>query len=75
VRILYEVTSGSSNEGLILELRDSMDNILVTGVAPKGTSAAGVTRWEVNLVPAVQNLTAVRKIWLAIRDGGDGTGL
>jgi hypothetical protein len=65
VRILYEVTSGSSNEGLILELRDSMDNILVTGV----------TRWEVNLVPAVQNLTAVRKIWLAIRDGGDGTGL
>ena len=70
-RILYEVASGSANEDIVFELRDSMDNVLVTGVAPNGTSAVGLTKWEVNLVPVVENLTAVRKIRLAVRDGGD----
>jgi hypothetical protein len=71
-RIIYEA-SGSTDEDLVFELRDSMDNVLVSGVAPDGTSVASAA-WEVNLVPFVQNLAHVRKIRLAIRDGGDMTG-
>jgi hypothetical protein len=74
VRILYQVTSGSTNEDLVLELRDSMNNVLASGTAPDGTSSVGVTRWEVNLVPFIANLAAVRKIRIAIQDGGDMSG-
>jgi hypothetical protein len=71
-RIIY-ATSGSTTEDLVFELLDSVDNVLVTGVAPDGTSVASAA-WEVNLVPVVQNLAHVRKIRLSIRDGGDNMG-
>jgi hypothetical protein len=74
VRLLYKVVSGSNNEDIVLELRDAMDNVLVSAVAPDGTSVSQAT-WEVNLVPIVQNLGAVRKIRLIIRDGGDMAGM
>jgi hypothetical protein len=75
VRIIYEATAGSTNEDVTFEFLDSANTVLVTGVAPNGT-ATGQQTWEVNLVPIVANLGAVRKIRLSIVDGGDmmGTG-
>ena len=75
VRIIYEATAGSTGEDVVFELRDSSNMVLVSATAPNGT-AAGQQTWEVNLVPFVSSLGAVRKIRLAIADGGDmmGTG-
>jgi len=73
VRIIYEPQSGSTDEDLFFELRDGMDNVLVSALAPDGTSVSHAA-WEVNLVPFVQNLAQVRKIRLGIRDGGDMSG-
>ena len=73
IRVVYAVSSGSANEDVVIELRDALDNVLVTGVAPAGTGVSQ-TAWETNLVPFVSSLTAVRKIRLSIRDRGDATG-
>lgn len=75
VRIIYEPQSGSANEDVFMELRDAMNNVLVSATAPDGTNISHAV-WEVNLVPVVQNLAHVRKIRLGIRDDGDmmGTG-
>lgn len=72
VRVIYKVESGSNSEDVFLELRDSMDNVLVSDTAPDGTNA-GQVAWEVNLVP-FNNLAAVRKIRVGIADGGDNSG-
>jgi len=72
VRIIYEVTAGSNDEDVVFELRDNTNAVLVSAVAPNGTTA-GQSTWEVNLVP-FSNLAAVRKIRLAIQDGGDMSG-
>ncbi|MGH7789277.1 MAG: hypothetical protein ACRERC_20575 [Candidatus Binatia bacterium] len=72
IRIIYEVTAGSNNEDVVLELRDNANTVLVSAVAPNGTGA-GESTWEVNLVP-FSNLAAVRKIRLAITDDGDMSG-
>lgn len=73
VRIIYEPQAGSADEDLFFELRDGMDNVLVSALAPDGTSVSHAA-WEVNLVPFVQNLAHVRKLRLGIRDGGDMSG-
>jgi hypothetical protein len=74
VRIIYEATAESTNETSLRAL-DNANTVLVSAVAPNGT-ATGQQTWEVNLVPVVSTLGAVRKIRLAIVDGGDtmGTG-
>lgn len=72
-RIIYEVASGSNNEDLVFELRDSTGAVLGSAVAPDGTSV-GSAAWEVDIVHGFSNLAGVRKIRLAIRDGGDMTG-
>jgi len=73
VRILYHATSGSTAEDIVLELRDNIGTVLGSGVAPDGTSA-GVKRFEVDIVHNFANLNTVRKVRLAIRDGGDMSG-
>lgn len=73
VRILYEVQSGSNNEDIVLELRDSMGAVLASGVAPEGTSA-GLKKFELDIVHNFVNPTTVRKIRIIVRDGGDGDG-
>ena len=75
IRILYEAVSGSTDEDIVLELRDAANNVLGSGVAPDGTSP-GVKRFEVDIVHGFSNLAGVRKVRLAIRDGGalGGTG-
>ena len=72
VRVVYEA-SGSTNEDIVFELRDSVGMVLKSGVAPGGTSA-GVKRFEVDIVHGLLNPTTVRKIRLAIRDKGDNVG-
>ena len=75
VRILYQATAGSTGEDVVFEFLDSANTVLVSGTAPNGT-ATGLQKFEVNLVPVVTTLGAVRKIRLSIADGGDmmGTG-
>lgn len=73
IRVLYQVESGSNNEDLVLELRDSMGNVLGSGMAPDGTSA-GLKRWEVDIVHGFVNLNTVRKIRIRIVEGGDMAG-
>ncbi len=75
VRIIYEATAGSPDEDVVFQLLDASNTVLVSATAPNGT-ATGQQAWEVNLVPFVSTLGAVRKIRLAIADGGDmmGTG-
>ena len=40
VRILYQVASGSNAEVIIFQLLDNADNVLVSAIAPDGTSVA-----------------------------------
>src|SRR5262250_382351 len=73
IRINYKVLGGSADEDLVVELLDAMNNVLATGVAPDGTGVSQAAG-ENNLVPVVQNLGAVRKMRISVRDGGDGMG-
>jgi len=73
IRILYQVIAGSSNEDIVLELRDGSGTVLGKAVAPSGTGV-GLAKWEVNLVRGFSRLAAVRKIRLAIKDRGDMIG-
>jgi hypothetical protein len=75
VRLNYKVESGSPDENVVFELRDATNAVLISATAPGGTGVSSAT-WEINLVPIVETLGHVRKIRLAIQDGGDmmGTG-
>lgn len=72
VRVNYVVVSGSANEEILVELRDSANALLVSQAAPGGTGVTSAA-FEVNLVP-FDNLAHVRSIRIAIADGGDNMG-
>lgn len=72
-RILFTQGGANSAEDIVLELRSSSDALLGSATFSGATTELFAVR-EVSLVSGFTNLAQVRKVVLAIVDGGDNTG-